>query len=105
MEQLLPSNWPERWEEIERYSGNGCLWIKIGHLSHDSYYAACEHINVHLLQETTPGINISKYDFTADLRVTFIKDSETNILDLSESKFHAEKELLIAKKTSPGVGW
>lgn len=69
MEQLLPSNWPERWEEIERYSGNGSLWIKIGHLSPDSY-SACEHINVHLLPETTPGINISKYDFNRRLIIS-----------------------------------
>lgn len=98
MEKLLPSSWPPRWEEIERYSGSGSLWIKIGHLSPDPYYAACEHINVHLLPEMAPGINVSKYDFTADLRVTYVKDLETDILDLNESKFHAEKELLKAKK-------
>jgi len=99
MEKLLPSScWPAEWEEIERYSGSGSLWIKIGHFSPDSYYAVNEDINVHLLPETTPGINVSKYDFTADLRVTYVKDSGTDTLGLSESKPHAEKELLKAKK-------
>lgn len=98
MEKLLPSSWPEGWEEIERYSGSGSLWIKIGHYSPDSHYAVDEDINVHLLPETPPGINLSKYDFTADLRVTYVQDSETDILDLNESKSHTEKELLKAKK-------
>lgn len=100
MEKLLPLSWPAGWEEIERHSGSGSLWIKIGHLSPDPYYAANEHINVHLLllPDTKPGIIVSKYDFTADLRITYVKDSETGILDLSESKSHAEKELLKAKK-------
>lgn len=98
MEKLLPSTWPPRWEEIERYSGSGSLWIKIGHYSPDSHYAVIEDINVHLLSETPPGINLSKYDFTADLRVTYVRNSETDILDLNESKSHAEKELLKVKK-------
>lgn len=98
MEKLVPPL-PPGWEEIERYSGEGSIWVKLGHLSPDPGYSANKDLNVHLLIGPTPsGFKKSKHDFTADIRVTYIKDSELHLSDFDSSVLKTNEDLEKAKK-------
>lgn len=104
MEALLPSSWPDGWEELGRDSTDGRVRIKLGHVSPAPRYATELGVNIHTLQDTPPGLRVSKYDFTADLRIAYVQDSETFMLDPEGLKSHVDTELSEAQELLASLG-
>ncbi|MFO7892551.1 MAG: FecR family protein [Longimicrobiales bacterium] len=104
MEALLPSSWPNGWEELGRDSTDGRVRIKLGHVSPAPRYATELGVNIHTLQDTPPGLRVSKYDFTADLRIAYVQDSETFMLDPEGLKSHVDTELSEAQELLASLG-
>ena len=91
MEGILNSINLKDWEIVEKYSGPGSLWIKIGHISPAPRKAAEEGLNYYLtfpsnmspgeFARLASGLATSKYDFLADLRITFVNDENKSLDD------------------------
>lgn len=104
MDALVPASWPAGWEELDRHVGPGSLRIQLGHASPDARYAAERGANHRALIDPPPGFKASDYDFTADLQIGYVDDSQIDILDLNEVKAGAPTELEEARKLLEEMG-
>ncbi|MGB9722216.1 MAG: FecR family protein [bacterium] len=80
MEKLLPSSWPARWDEIEKESADGIITVKLGHISPYPEYVENPSIKLVTVADYSTdgkkGIEISKYDFVANLSITGYGDKQ-----------------------------
>ncbi len=79
MEKLLPSSWPPRWEEVDRYSKDGMAIVSLAHINPDPE----DNIGVTILKSGFGGatgmmsLKPEKFDFVGDLSISGYGDKQT----------------------------
>lgn len=79
MEKLLPSSWPARWEEIDRYTKDGQATLTLAHINP---YPKEEH-GVAILKQgfglavPMPSLKPEKFDFVGHLNIIGYSDKQT----------------------------
>lgn len=79
MEELLPSSWPKRWEEVDRYAKDGLAVLSLAHINPWQQY----EIGVGILKQgfglvaMMPSLKPEKFDFVGHVNIAGYSDKQT----------------------------
>ena len=79
MEKLMPSSWPARWEEVDRYSKDGMATVSLAHINPypENEVGVAIQKSGYGIAVAMPSLKPEKFDFVGHLSITGYGDKQT----------------------------